>query len=206
MSKVSTKLNKAALHLKKVDPILASIIKENLPSITQNHTVYEDLLSSIISQQLSVKAAASIEKKFLSVFKNTFPKPEVLLKTSPEKLRTAGVSRQKAEYMHSVATRFIEYNLHEKDFHKMSDKEVMEMLLPIKGVGTWTVEMLLIFTLGHPDVFSVKDLGLVNAVCKLYGYKKTKTLNKRILKLSAIWSPYRSTACRYLWRYKDSKL
>ena len=205
MSKVSKTLSKEAKYLKQIDPILALTIKENLPEIINNRTVYEDLLSSIISQQLSVKAAASIERKFLSLFKGKIPSVEVLLKTSPGKLRSAGISRQKAEYMHSVAGHFKKYKLHEKDFHTMSDKEIMETLIPIKGVGTWTIEMLLMFTIKHPDVFSIKDLGLINGVCKLYNLKKTKTLLKRILKISEKWSPYRTTASRYIWRYKDTK-
>ena len=205
MSKASKSLSKEAQYLKKIDPILGSIINENLPPLTGNRTVYEDLLSSIISQQLSVKAASSIEKKFLLLFKGNFPKIETLLKTTPEKLRTAGISHQKAEYMHSVATHFKAHKLHEKDFHTMSDKEILEILIPIKGVGTWTIEMLLMFTIKHPDIFSIKDLGLINGVCKLYNLKKTKTLSKRILKISEKWSPYRTTASRYIWRYKDSK-
>jgi DNA-3-methyladenine glycosylase II len=205
MSKMTTKLSKEALYLKKVDPVLGSIIKENLPPLTGNRNVYEDLLSSIISQQLSVKAAASIERKFLGLWKGVFPKPDTLLKATDEKLRSAGLSRQKIEYMRSIATHWKEHKLDKKDFHVMKDTEIMELLLPIKGVGTWTVEMLLMFTIKHPDVFSVKDLGLVNGVCRLYNLKKTKTLSKRILKLSEKWSPYRTTAARYIWRYKDTK-
>jgi DNA-3-methyladenine glycosylase II len=205
MSKTRGKLSKEAQYLKRVDPLLGSIITENLPPLTGNRTVYEDLLSSIISQQLSVKAAASIERKFLALWKGKFPKSSSLLASSDELLRSAGLSRQKIEYMRSVATHWIEHKLDKKDFHSMTDTEIMSTLLPIKGVGTWTVEMLLMFTIKHPDVFSVKDLGLVNGVCKLYNLKKTKTLSKRILKISQKWSPYRTTASRYIWRYKDSK-
>lgn len=205
MSKTSSKLSKESEYLKRTDPILGAIITENLPPLTGNRTVYEDLLSSIISQQLSVKAAASIERKFLALWKGKFPKEDTLLNTADEKLRSAGLSRQKIEYMRSVATHFKKNKLGKKDFHSMSDQEIMETLLPIKGVGTWTVEMLLMFTIKHPDVFSVKDLGLVNGVCRLYNLKKTKTLSKRILKISEQWSPYRTTASRYIWRYKDAK-
>ena len=205
MSKISKTLSKEALYLKKMDPILGSIIKENLPEIVNERSVYEDLLSSIISQQLSVKAAASIERKFLSLFKGKAPSIKTLLKAKDETLRSAGLSRQKIEYMRSVATHFKANNLHKRDFHNMTDKEILDTLIPIKGVGTWTVEMLLMFTIKHPDVFSIKDLGLINGVCKLYNLKKTKTLSKRILKLSEKWSPYRTTASRYIWRYKDTK-
>lgn len=205
MSKREEKLSLEAQHLRRIDPILGSIITENLPPLTGVRTVYEDLLSSIISQQLSVKAAASIERKFLTLWKGLFPKPDTLLKATDEKLRSAGLSRQKIEYMRSMATHFKEHSLDKKNFHSMKDTEIMETLLPIKGVGTWTVEMLLMFTIKHPDVFSVKDLGLVNGVCKLYNLKKTKTLSKRILKLSKKWSPYKTTASRYIWRYKDAK-
>lgn len=197
-------LSKEAKYLKKIDPILGSVIKENLTPIQNDRTVYEDLISSIISQQLSTKAATSIEKKFLGMHKGKFPSAKKILQESPEKMRSAGLSRQKIEYIKSVASHFETRNLHEHDFHTMTDKEIMEVLLPIKGVGTWTIEMLLIFTLKHPDVFSIKDLAIVNGICSLYKLKKSKTLTKRILKLSETWKPYRSTACRYIWRYYEN--
>lgn len=199
------RLGKIARHLKEADPILGAIILKDLLPLESKRTVYEQLLSSIISQQISLKAAEAIQKRFLGVYKNTFPSPKKLLATSEETLRTAGLSPQKASYLKSVATHFLERKLDKKDFHTMTKEEVMEALLPIKGVGTWTVEMILMFTIKHPDIFSVKDIGLINPMIKLYNLKKTKTLSKRLLTISEKWAPYRTSACRYLWNYKDGK-
>ena len=203
------KLYKPAEYLKKVDPVLGLAINKNLPKLESRGSVYEGLLRAIISQQISVAAANSVREKFLKKFDGKFPRPEVLASLKDGDLNGCGLSRQKIGYVKNVGKHFADGNLNENKFHKMSDQEIIEDLTQIKGVGTWTVEMLLIFNLSRPDVFSIKDLGLLNAIYKLYNINpkkyKTKNLQKMILKISESWSPYRSLACRYLWNYKDDK-
>jgi DNA-3-methyladenine glycosylase II len=196
-------------YLKRKDKVLASIIKENLKDLPKtNKTIYEDLLSHIIGQQLSVKAALSIEKKFLNFFENKFPLPDKILQTSLEELKSLGLSRQKILYMGEVANFFNKQNITEKDLKKLSDEEIIKLLTQIKGIGKWTVEMILIFNLQREDVFSAGDLGLVRAIEKLYKIEKVKNFTSRkhsekILEIAENWKPYRSLAVRYLWKFKD---
>ncbi len=218
------KIYKPEEYLKKVDPILGLAINKNLTKLKSRGSVYEGLLRAIISQQISVAAANSVREKFLKNFGGKFPEPKILANLKDEDLQGCGLSRQKIGYVKNVAEHFLRRTTevppllkgggHERklvpgDFLKMSDQEIIDDLTKIKGVGTWTAEMLLIFNLNKPDVFSIKDLGLLNAIYKLYKinakkYKK-KNLEKKVLKISESWSPYRSLACRYLWNYKDDK-
>ncbi len=198
--------NKNAIaFLKTVDPLLGSIIKKPLPEIKEKKSVYDALLSSIISQQISLAAARSIENKFLTLFNNTFPSVTELLHTENETLQSVGLSKQKIDYLKNVATYFETNNLTEHDFKTRSDEDTITLLTQIKGVGRWTAEMILIFSLEREDVFSVQDLGLIRPIEKLYNLRKTKTLQKRILAISKKWSPHRTLASRYLWAYKDNK-
>jgi DNA-3-methyladenine glycosylase II len=205
------KLNKSAVALKKQDPILGEIINKNLKPLKDEGTVYDSLIGSIISQQISVSAATSIKNKFLKAFGNEkfFPSAKIILKAEDEYLRSLGLSPQKVGYIKNVARHFEQENLHEKDFDKMSNEEIIADLTKIKGVGEWTVEMILMFRLGRKDVFSVKDLGLLNAIYKLYKINpkkyNPKNLKKKVLKISQAWAPHRTLACRYLWDYKDKK-
>ncbi len=204
-------------YLKKVDPKLGEVLHGELEKIVPDLSVYESLLSSIISQQVSTAAARSIKNKFKNVFDDKWPTCEQLLKIKPENLRAAGLSGQKCGYVKNVALFFRDKNLHEHDFDSMSDEEIIEMLTQIVGVGRWTVEMILIFTLDRPDVFAIKDGGLINGVTKLYRLEKyqpnsghinamkQKDFENKILKITGNWSPYRSLASRYIWNYKDNK-
>jgi len=199
------KLNKETRELKKKDKVLGKIIQENSPKLSSRGTVYESLLSAIISQQISTSAATSVRNKFLKLFKGKYPAPLALQKAKAEKLKRAGLSRQKIEYLKSVATHFIVEKLDEKKFHKMTDKEVIEDLVKIKGVGSWTAEMVLIFSLLRKDVFSDKDLALMAPIFKLYRINKKKytpkKLKAKIEKITQAWSPHRTLASRYLWQY-----
>lgn len=198
---------KAEKHLVLVDPILGSLIKkiklsERKALSSARH--FETLVESIVSQQLSVKASDTIFARFKDLFTNRagrarFPKPEQILKMSNAKLRSAGLSNSKVRYIKDLARK-----VHQKEvlLHKlkhMTDEEVIEHLIQVKGIGRWTGEMFLIFSLARPDVFSHGDLGLRNAIEKLYGRKKPLT-QKQIEKIVAKWSPHRTTASRYLWK------
>ena len=156
----------------------------------------EDLVEAIISQQLSVKAADTIYSRFLKLFKNKFPTPEQILKIDTEKLRAAGMSYSKAAYVKNIAQAFKNKQIEIEKIKQMSDEEVIVELTKIKGVGKWTAEMILIFTLSREDVFSLGDAGLKRAIKNLYGI----TDEARILELSETWKPKRSFACWYLWR------
>lgn len=168
--------------------------------------VYLDLLGSIISQQLSIKVAAVIERRFLALFPDNMPHPHLLIEKDIPTLRSAGLSQQKAAYLQNVATFFQEENLLEKDWSGMDNDEIIRYLTQIKGVGKWTVEMILMFSLSRPDVLPLDDLGIRQGIANLYGVTETgKPMLHRMTDIAAAWQPYRSYACLYLWRYKDGK-
>ena len=163
------------------------------------------LCASIMSQQLSTKVAAVIFKRFLELYGAKEPTPQQIVETPFEKLRGIGLSNAKALYVLNVAHFAIEHKLDDKRLKKMSNEEVIELLTQIKGVGKWTVEMLLMFTLGREDVFAVDDYGIQSAIKKLYKLDDSnkKEFRENMLKLSAKWSPYRTYACIHLWQWKD---
>ncbi|HSD98887.1 MAG TPA: DNA-3-methyladenine glycosylase [Patescibacteria group bacterium] len=192
--------------MKFTDPIMQQLVaKYPKPHFAdRTEKLYENLIESIISQQLSVKASDTIYKRFVELFKKqgrqqndtTFPTPQQILRMPDETIRLAGISFQKISYIKSVADAFVSGLIDVKKIQKMTDDEVIVALTQIRGVGKWTAEMILIFTLNRPDVFSVGDLGLRNAITKLYGI----TDQQKMLELSKMWQPYRSNACWYLWR------
>ena len=190
------------------DPVLNSITDIELEPLALHGNIYEGLMSSIISQQISTAAARSIKKKFTEYFGNRYPTIDEALNIEIEKLRELGLSVQKANYIKSVAQFYKDnkYNtISSTNLLELSDEELIKELTKIKGVGRWTVEMILIFTLGRSDVFAIDDLALCQAIIKLYKLKNTKTLKKRILKIAERWSPNRSLASRYLWAWRDGK-
>ena len=186
------------------DSTLNELVKKYGPPpkrADRSEFLYEELVESIIGQQLSGKAADTIFKRFLALYKGRFPKPEVLLKTNDEKLRSAGMSYSKAAYIKNIAYAFKNNSLDVTKLKKMTDEEVIRELTKIKGVGNWTAEMILIFTFKREDVFSLGDAGLRRAIKNLYNIDKEKD----ILKLAENWKPKRSYACWYLWRSLENK-
>ena len=194
------------LHLSR-DKKFAKILtgKESFV-LSKRRDVYLYLCFSILSQQLSTRVAEVIRKRFLKLYSGK-PTPEQILATSLETFRSIGFSGAKARYVHNVAQFSIEFGMDQKLLGKMTNEEVIEYLTKIKGVGRWTVEMLLMFTLGREDVFAVDDLGIQQAMIAIYKLDKTdkKKLRTDMLKISEKWSPYRSFACLYLWQHKDKK-
>lgn len=191
-------------HLSK-DKILKKLIKRvGEIQKTKRKDLFISLLGAIVSQQLSVKAADTIFGRFLDLFENRTPDPKTLLKISDEKLRSVGMSYQKAGYLKNIATFALEQGLNYKQLKKKTDDELVDYLIQIKGVGRWTVEMLLMFQLNRPDVFPKDDLGIQRGIKKLYElpYEK-KRLLLEIEKIAEHWRPHRTLACRYIWRYKD---
>ena len=198
--------SKAITHLSK-DPVLNKVIIElELSFTSDNKDVYGSLIRSIISQQLSVKAAGTIHRRFLELFEEEGPHPRALLKKSVEELRTVGLSRQKSSYMHNIAEFFIANQLEDMDWTEQSDTAIIQLLTEIKGVGLWTVQMILMFSLNRPDVFPSGDLGIQQAMKNLYGLKgKGKDLIMQMHRVADKWRPYRTIACRHLWKWKDKK-
>ncbi len=193
-------------HLSK-DKRLSKIIDLQEPYILEvRKKVYLRLCSSILSQQLSTKVAKVLYKRFLDLFGGKEPTPRQILDTPAPVFRNIGFSNAKASYVHNVARFFIENKITDASLYKMSNEEVLELLTQIKGVGKWTVEMILMFTLGREDVFAIDDLGLKQSVIKLYKIKEIdpKLVRGKIQKISLKWSPYRTYASRYLWGWKDS--
>jgi len=196
----------AILHLGK-DSFLAEVIQRtSIPPFAPSGKVYFELLESIVSQQLSVRAAATIFSRFCAIFPDNYPHPETLVSIPPEQLRNVGLSFQKAKYLKNVAAFTLDNDLDRLRWEDYSDIEIINLLTKIKGVGRWTSEMILMFTLGRPDIFPADDLGIQQAMIRLYNLTDTgKTLQLRMRELSEQWQPYRTTACRYLWRWKDQR-
>lgn len=191
-------------HLQK-DPKLATILTGDIHELKLHKNIPLRLMASIMSQQLSTKVAKVIFHRFLALYNGKEPKPQQVLDTPFEKLRAIGLSNAKVSYVQNVAQFCLEHKITDKKLLQMDNESVIELLTSIKGVGKWTVEMLLMFTLGREDVFAVDDLGIQQAMCKLYKISATdkKKMKVRMLKISATWSPYRTYACLHLWNWKD---
>ena len=175
---------------------------ETAPHLTH----FEAVARSIMSQQLSGKAADTIIGRFRDLFPGRYPKPDALAKMSVARLRSAGVSRQKAGYLQSVARFELRHGFDHRVLRRMTDDEFIAHLTQIKGVGRWTAEMMLMFPLDRPDVFSTGDLGIQNAMKKLYGLRgHGRALAERMTRIAEAWRPHRSAACRYLWMWKDGE-
>lgn len=192
-------------HLSKDRRLKKLIQQHGTFTLKKQKNLYLYLCYSIMSQQLSTKVAEIIRQRFLALYDGE-PRPQQIIDTPFEKLRSIGLSNAKANYVLNVARFELEHGMDHKKLSKMSNEEVIAYLTQIKGVGRWTTEMLLMFALGREDLFAIDDLGLQQAVTGLYELKqrKKKTLNAAILKISEQWAPYRTYACLYLWRWKDN--
>jgi DNA-3-methyladenine glycosylase II len=192
-------------HLSK-DKVLAAILKKDSHSLSLQKNIPIKLMGSIISQQLSTKVAAIIYERFLALFPAKKPTNQKVLDTPEETLRSIGISYSKINYIYAVARFCLEHKITDKKLQLLSNEEIIELLTQIKGVGKWTVEMLLMFSLGREDVFAVDDLGIQQAMTKLYHLDPTnkKQLKLNMLTIAQAWSPYRTYACLHLWRWKDA--
>lgn len=193
-------------HLGK-DQKLKRLVENGKPhKLIKRKNICTYLCASIMSQQLSTKVADIIYKRFILLYGGKEPTPQQIIETPFEKLRGIGLSNAKVSYVKNVAQFDIDFGMDAKKLGKMSNEEVIEYLVVIKGVGRWTIEMLLMFALGREDVFAVDDLGIQNAMIKLYKLDNSdkKKLREEMLRLSQKWSPYRTYACVHLWRWKDN--
>ena len=192
-------------HLKK-DKALATLLKGEPYVLKKRKNTAIRLIASIISQQLSTKVAAIIFKRFLDLYGGREPSLQTILETSHDTLRGIGLSNSKVNYVKNVAEFFITHSITDKQLYTMDPSSVIDLLTQIKGVGKWTVEMLLMFSLGHEDVFAVDDLGIQQAMIRLYKIKFStkKELQTKMLRRAETWAPYRTYACLHLWHWKDT--
>lgn len=217
--------------MRAVDPILGAVIKKvTLDKRKPGTDYFRSLAENIISQQLSGRVADVITGRFITLFaqgripkafavsdggnrreirdakrNEPFPDPERILAFPDEELRKAGLSYQKISYIKNIAAAVKKGELDFQKLKVLDNEEAIEVLTRIKGVGRWTAEMFLMFTLEREDIFSHGDLGLKNAMQRLYGFQKHPS-KKTAERISKKWSPYRTLACRYLWASLDVSL
>jgi len=195
---------KAILHFKKVDPVLFNLAKAVEPFKLSIHPdPFIRLTRSIVGQQLSVKAASTIYERVEQLFEKSIS-PKGLIELPDNKLRAAGLSRQKVSYLKDLAQKVLDRHVELDKFGELESEKIAEELIAIKGIGRWTAEMFLMFSLGRPDIFSHGDLGLQNAIKRAYQLKKKPT-TKQIERISSKWSPYRTYAAIILWRSLDNE-
>ncbi len=194
----------AKRHLQK-DPRMKPLLQRySIEARGPSQDLFRDLLESIIGQQLSVKAADTIIHRFVNLFPDTKNiRPEDILGRDDDTLRSVGISRQKISYLQSLSKFVVSEKIVLDALRDLPDEQVISNLTMVKGIGRWTAEMVLIFSLGREDVFSVGDLGLRTAVSRIYGVDREDKIE--IEKISQTWSPYRSLASLYLWQSLDNK-
>jgi 3-methyladenine DNA glycosylase/8-oxoguanine DNA glycosylase len=201
-------LEQAMRQLSRADPALAELIRRVGPcelGMRRRGRYFPALVEAIIYQQLTAKAAGTILARFRALYgTGRFPTPAQVAATSAQTLRTAGLSSQKISYLHDLAGRFANGSSPLRRISAMDDEEVIRRLTEIKGIGRWTAEMFLIFTLGRPDVFPATDLGIRKAVQRLYGHAALLP-PLELAELAERWMPHRSVASWYLWASVDGK-
>lgn len=185
------------------DEVIERIAKNNLlPDIELTKDLYLDLIEDVVSQQLSGKVAAVIFNRFLDLFPNRYPKAEHLCSKTVEDLRSVGLSNSKALYVKNIAEYSLTEDLSVKRINALSDEEIIDLLCIIKGVGVWTAQMVLIFSLNRPDVFPAGDLAIQQGMKHLYSLKSNgKELINDIISISEYWKPFRTTGTRYIWQH-----
>lgn len=190
------------------DPTMRGLIKRYSPCAIRPHTRYfHTLVGSIISQQLSTKAADTIHKRFLALYApSRLPKPGQILETPDEHLRGTGISFQKISYIKDIAAKTEDGTLKFSKLSRLTDDEIIAMLTQVKGIGVWTVHMFLIFSLGRMDVLPVGDLGIRRAIQLNYGFEQLPSAAEieQVAEANG-WRPYCSIASWYLWRALENK-
>lgn len=197
----------ALAHFHKNDPILHSFAQKLepivLPTEFQSELFFSSLCDSIVGQQLSVKAGNTIWQR-VSALMNHEIRPESVLAVEDQAFRDAGMSWSKIRYMKDLAQHVLDNKLDLLTLHTHENDEIIKLLTQVKGIGPWTVEMFLMFTLGRPDVFSLGDLGLKRGIQKLYQLTQEPT-KAQLLEYAAKWAPYRTYASRILWKSLDNE-
>jgi DNA-3-methyladenine glycosylase II len=196
-----TTTKEAAEYLTAQDPILASVIQQVGPCPLRPHTnYYQELVESILGQQLSLQAAAAIESRFIALFEGVFPTPKQIVSVDVETLRSIGFSRAKAMYIQDLALHVLDGSVVLDKFDNLSNEEIVAELTTVKGIGEWTVHMFLIFCMGRIDILPFGDLGIKNGVSKLYGIEKPMPADIIRVAEQNHWHPYESVASWYVWQ------
>jgi DNA-3-methyladenine glycosylase II len=205
MTMQNNEIEQAIRHLRKADPVMRNVIRKAGPFTMQLHrNRFRALVFSILGQQISGKAAASIRARLIEYLKPEQISPQSIARLTPEKLRSVGVSLQKANYLLDLATQVADGKLRLDRVARMSDEDVIDALVQVKGIGVWTAQMFLIFSLGRPDVFPHDDLGVRSAIRNLYGLDELP--NKEIShRIATPWRPYATVASWYCWRSLEFK-
>jgi DNA-3-methyladenine glycosylase II len=195
----------AMRHLRTVDQKLAPVIERHgAPAITPTTDAVRSLARAIVSQQLSSKAADTIWRRLLALYPGTrFPGPAQILATEDSALRGAGLSGAKAAALKDLARHVVEKKLVPARLPAATDDEIAQMLLPVRGIGPWSVDMFLLFALARPDVLPVGDLGIRKGMQRHFGLRKLPEADK-MTRLAAPWRPYRSVAAWYMWRLLET--
>lgn len=189
--------------LRAADPVLGAVIERAGPCRIEGRSdAFLALAEAIVHQQLSMKAAATIWKRFEATFDGGRVVPDALKRLSTQRLRGVGLSRQKIRYLKSLATSFEDGTLGGRKLRRLGDEEVIESLTRLPGIGRWTAEMFLIFCLKRPDIWPVDDLGLLKGLKRLFRLRRLPN-RKKALALGERWRPYRTVATWYLWRGLD---
>jgi DNA-3-methyladenine glycosylase II len=193
-------------HLRKDKKLSRILENAEALELVPKKNICLSLCSSIMSQQLSVKVAQVLYNRFIELLGSKDPQPQQISELSYDQLRGIGLSNAKVTYVQNVAKFAVEKGMDHSVIDKMDNEEVIDYLTEIKGVGRWTVEMLLMFTLARPDVFAIDDFGIQQAMIKLYKIdpENKKEMKQKMLKISSKWTPYRTYACLHLWRWKDN--
>ena len=192
-------------HLKKAKKLEKIQLKDRKPPFKRPAEPFHSLIRSIIYQQLSGKAAGTILARFLALFpESRYPTPAEVLALRDTKFKKCGISGQKTRYLKDLALRFTDGTIDPSNFKNMTDEEIREHLLVVKGVGRWTADMFLMFTLFRPDVLPTGDLAIQKGFQKLF---KLETIPdpETMIRLSKSWQPYRTVASWYLWELADTK-
>ncbi len=194
---------KATAHLARVDPVMANVIARVGPCtlvVRRDGTHFDALVRAIVHQQLSGKAAATIHSRVIALIgEGTLPVPEKILVTSHEALRAVGLSIQKASYVRNLAQHVIDGSLPIESLDDLTDDEITEALIQVKGIGRWSAQMFMMFRLGRPDILPDLDLGVQKGIQKAYRMRKLPT-PKQVLERGRKWAPYRTVGAWYMWR------
>ena len=194
-------IEKAIKHLSKIKELQTLINTNPIPTFKKDDNYFDSLSKSIIYQQLSGKVAKIIYHRFISLFNQNSPNAKECLKLSSKDLKGIGLSRQKISYINNLSEFFIENN-NLIDFNKLTDEEIAKKLLSIKGIGPWTVDMFMMFTMLKVDILPLGDLGIKKAIQKLFKLQELPS-DKLMIEKSLQWKPYRTIASCYLWTLVD---
>ncbi|HOK61743.1 DNA-3-methyladenine glycosylase family protein [Tenuifilum sp.] len=200
-------MNNAIANILKHDSVIAQLAgKLEVKPLPVTNDIYLDMLENIVSQQLSGRVATTIFNRFLDLFPDRYPNPNHLLKLDDIELRKVGLSGAKSTYVKAMAEFAMNHDLNVDTIQQLPDDEVIKLLTQVKGVGVWTAQMLLIFSLGRNDVFPVDDLAIRQGMVELYHLKSDgKKLRHQLLQISERWAPYRTWGTRLIWAYVNSK-